>query len=135
MREVGLDYGIDNTVESPVGAIVDGAKESDPGVFSYELFLSRRWFLWKGAVTGVIAFAVVALLIPPRYESAVQLMPPDQNYSAASMMLGAAADRAQSLVGVPGDLLGVKTSGAVFTKILASQTVEDALIRHFDLRR
>lgn len=122
-------------METPVGAMVDPAGNGEPGHFGYELFLRHRWFLLRGALAGVIVFAVVALLIPSRYESVAQLMPPDQSNSAAGMLLGAAAERAQSLVGLPADLLGAKTSSALFTKILTSQTAEDGLIRRFDLRR
>jgi capsule polysaccharide export protein KpsE/RkpR len=39
------------------------------------------------------------------------------------------------LAGLAGDLLGTKTTGALFTKVLQARTVEDSLIDHFDLRK
>lgn len=95
------------------------------------LLLRERWRVLRWALTGLVAFAVISLLIPSRYESVAQLMPPDQGSGG---MLGAAVERAQSL-GLPSELLGTKTNGAVFVKILTSQSAEDALIQRFDLRR
>jgi uncharacterized protein involved in exopolysaccharide biosynthesis len=95
------------------------------------LLLRERRRLVRWAVAGALAFAAIALLIPSRYESAAQLMPPDQG---SSSVLGAALERAQAL-GLSADLLGAKTNGAVFVKILSSQSAEDALIERFDLRR
>jgi capsule polysaccharide export protein KpsE/RkpR len=40
-----------------------------------------------------------------------------------------------SLGGLAGDMLGMKSSGALFTDMLESRTVEDDLIRKFDLRK
>ena len=133
MRETGLDYRPDNTAEEPA-ATVDPAGKSNPGNLDYKLFLRHRWFVLSAAVAGAIVLAVIALLIPSRYESSAQLMPPDQN-SSAGMLLSAATEHAQSLAGIPGNLLGTKTSGALFIKIMASETVAYALIRRFDLRR
>src|SRR6266699_1663884 len=39
------------------------------------------------------------------------------------------------LGGIASDLLGVKSSGALFVGILCSQTVQDRVIRDFDLQR
>lgn len=94
------------------------------------LVLRERRRVLRWAVAGTVLFAVIALLIPSRYEAAAQLMPPDQN---SGSLLGAAMDRAQSF-GLSSDLLGTKSNGAVFVKILTSQSAEDALIERFDLR-
>src|SRR6266571_7680783 len=51
-------------------------------------------------------------------------------------MLSAVAGRAGGLMGgVAGDLLGIKSSGALFIGILRSRTVEDRLVTRFDLRK
>jgi len=95
------------------------------------LLLRERRRVVRWAVLGAAVFAVIALLIPSRYESAAQLMPPDQG---SGSLLGAALERAQSR-GLSSELLGAKTNGALFVKILTSQSAEDALIERFDLRR
>ncbi|MGE5114759.1 MAG: Wzz/FepE/Etk N-terminal domain-containing protein, partial [Acidobacteriaceae bacterium] len=78
------------------------------------LFLSmlqnRRLFL-KCAFVGAMVGGILSFLIHSRYDSQAQLMPPDQNNSG--MLVGLAMDRMQSM-GIPPDLLGAKTSGALF---------------------
>ncbi len=95
------------------------------------LVVVERRRLARAALIGGVLFAALALIIPSRYESAAQLMPPDQ---AGGSLLGAALERAQSL-GISSEMLGAKTNGAVFVKILTSQSAEDAIVAQFDLRR
>lgn len=87
---------------------------------------------------GLLAGIVLAFSIPKRYESTTQLMPPD-NQSGSIAMLAALSNKAGSGAGglapLAGDLLGVKTSGALFVGILRSSTVEDRLIDRFNLRQ
>src|SRR5690349_21149227 len=63
-------------------------------------------------------------------------MPPDpQSTSGMAMMAAMAAKAGGGLAGVAGDLLGLKSSGALFIGVLRSQTSQDRLIQQFDLRR
>jgi uncharacterized protein involved in exopolysaccharide biosynthesis len=79
---------------------------------------------------------VVAFALPVRYESTTQLMPPDTQSGSGMAMLAALSSRTGgALEGVSGDLLGVKSSGALFVGILTSRTVQDRLIERFDLRK
>jgi capsule polysaccharide export protein KpsE/RkpR len=99
------------------------------------LWKHRRFFLRAGAL-GLVASTLVAFLIPKSFTSTAQLMPPDaQSTSALAMMAGMAAKAGGGLGAVAGDLLGVKSSGALFVGVLRSQTAEDRLIRQFDLRK
>jgi len=75
-------------------------------------------------------------LIPKSYISTTQLMPPDpQSSSGMGMMAAMAAKGGAGLAGVAGDLLGLKSSGALFIGVLRSQTSQDRLIQQFDLRK
>jgi len=99
-----------------------------------------RQFVSAAVLRGTILALIVALLIPATYESETQLMPPEQHSGAmgmlaamaGSMSAGAAGGGALSMVG---DLLGMKTTGALFISMLKSETVEDHLIDRFDLRK
>jgi len=51
------------------------------------------------------------------------------------MMAALAAKTGSGLGAVAGDLLGVKSSGALFIGILRSRTIEDRLIERFDLKK
>lgn len=89
-------------------------------------------FLWQ----GMLLFLLVAFLIPATYQSKTELMPPDTQPSAMSMLasLGSGSGLGPGALSVGADLLGLKTSGALFVSLLSSDTVRDDLINRFDLR-
>jgi uncharacterized protein involved in exopolysaccharide biosynthesis len=97
---------------------------------------SRR-FLCRVALYAFCAGTVIAFLIPVRYQSTTRLMPPDSLSNSGLGMVAALAGRAgtDGLGGLAGDLLGVKSSGALFVGILGSQTVQDGLIDQFHLKQ
>lgn len=108
------------------------------------LLWNRRRFLLRGAAIGLLVSALTAFLIPKSYVSTTELMPPDSQSSSASSMAMMAAMAAKisgpgsaagGLGSMAGDLLGLKTSGALFIGVLKSQTVQDRLIQQFDLRK
>lgn len=105
------------------------------------LWQSRR-FLVRAAFSAFVASALIAILMHNRYHAVTRLMPPDTQSSSGLGMLAAMASRAGTGSGVSGfgggiasDLLGVKSSGALFVGIISSQTVQDRIIRDFDLQR
>ncbi len=101
------------------------------------LLWGKRRFLGKVLVTGLIVGGLIALAIPARYESTVQLMPPDSQSTTGAAMLAALTAKAgaTNLGSFAGDLLGVKSSGALFVGILSSRTVQDRLVERFQLKR
>ena len=69
---------------------------------------------------GLLVSTLVAFLIPKSYISTTQLMPPDpQSTSGMAMMAAMAAKGGGGLAGVAGDLLGLKSSGALFIGVSA----------------
>ncbi len=106
------------------------------------------WLLWEGraflgrvTLWGLIVSVAIAALIPNRYQSSVRLMPPDQGSSGLAMLAAMASKNGMgpvmggALGGIAGDLLGMKSSGAIFIDIVRSRSVEDRLIDRFDLRK
>ena len=113
----------------------DSASQNDVVAWLRLLWDGRR-FLVRVAVWGLVLSAIMALLIPKRYESTTRLMPPDsQSGSGMAMMAALAGKGGLGLSSMAGDLLGMKSSGALFTDILRSRTVEDRLVDRFDLRK
>lgn len=95
----------------------------------------RRSFL-RAAAIGLLSSTLLAFLIPKQYTSTTQLMPPDaQSTSGMAMMAAMAAKAGGGLGSMAGDLLGMKSSGALFIGVLRSQTSQDRLIQQFDLRK
>ncbi|HJT70988.1 MAG TPA: hypothetical protein VJ731_12360 [Terriglobales bacterium] len=111
------------------------------------LLWAKRLFLGRVLLFAFVLSTVVAFLIPKRYESKARLMPPDQQSSSGLAAIAALAGRAGGsggglssalgggLGGVAGDLLGLKTSGALFVDMLEGPTIQDAVISKFDLRK
>jgi uncharacterized protein involved in exopolysaccharide biosynthesis len=100
------------------------------------LLWGRRRFFFRAVAAGLVLSTLVAFLIPKSYTSTAQLMPPDpQSTSGMAMMAAMAAKGGGGLAGVAGDLLGLKSSGALFIGILRSQTSQERLIQQFDLRK
>src|SRR5260221_6394129 len=79
---------------------------------------------------------LLAFLIPKQFTATTQLMPPDtQSVSGMALMAAMATKASGGLGAIAGDLLGVKSSGALFIGVLRSQTTQDRLIQQFDLRK
>ncbi len=103
---------------------------------SARLVWAHRALLRNALLVGLAAGVLVALLIPSRYESSVQLMPPDSQSNSGIAMLAALAARTSGGVGsIAGDVLGIKSSGSLFIGILRSRTVEDRLVDRFQLKK
>jgi uncharacterized protein involved in exopolysaccharide biosynthesis len=102
-----------------------------------EILWKDRWFLSKVVAVGLAASLTMALVIPPRFRSTVQLMPPDQASAglAALASLAGGSTGAGALAGLAGDLLGQRTSGDLFIGVLHSRTVRSDLLTKFDLRK
>ena len=132
IRLPGNGLGETDSVVAPI--------ESEQTFLPYlQLFWANRRLLLRTAIYAFVASVVIALLIPVRYESVTRLMPPDGQSSSGLGLLAAMAGHSGAgvggLGGLAGDLLGVKSSGALFVGILNSETVQDRLIEKFQLRK
>lgn len=96
----------------------------------------QRRLIQRATLAGLLVGTLLAFTLPRRYESTTQLMPPDnQSSSGVAMLAALSAKTGGGLAPLAGDLLGIKSSGALFIGILRSRTVQDRLIDRFDLRR
>ena len=96
------------------------------------LVLAREKKLILQVTLGAtILAAIIVFIIPKSYTATATILPPQQNQSVLSAMMGQLAGT-QSL-----DLrdLGLKNPSDVFVAMLKSRTVEDALVNRFDLRK
>lgn len=112
--------------------------ESNPSLLPHlRLFWDNRRLLWRAAIVGLLVSVLIAFIIPVRYQSVTRLMPPDDQSSSGLGMLAAMAGSsgASGLAGMAGDLLGIKSSGDLFIGVLGSDTIQDDLIREFQLMK
>jgi uncharacterized protein involved in exopolysaccharide biosynthesis len=122
-------------MEELVAPEVAVADVREGAVARLRLLWNARSFLGKTTFLGLALGVLSGFLIPKRYEATAQLMPPNGQSGTGMAMLAALSARTGSaLSGSAGDLLGVKSSGALFVGILQSRTVADRLIGQFQLQ-
>lgn len=80
-------------------------------------------------VTGVLAITV-AFLIKPTFSSTAVILPPQQQSSGVSAMLG----QLGGLAGAAGGIAGLKNPNDLYVAMLKSRTIADKLISQFDLK-
>jgi uncharacterized protein involved in exopolysaccharide biosynthesis len=107
----------------------------DRNIARVRLFWSQRELLGRAAAVGLLASLLTAFVIPVRYDSTTRLMPPENQSSSSLMMMAALSGKAGGLGNIAGDLLGLKSTGALFTAILLTRTVQDRLVTQFDLEK
>jgi uncharacterized protein involved in exopolysaccharide biosynthesis len=101
-----------------------------------DMLWDERVLFSRVTAIGFLAATLIAFLIPKRYTTTTRLMPPDTQSASGMMMLAGLAQRAGNGLGaVAGDLLGMKSSGALFVGVLQSETVQNRLIEQFDLKK
>lgn len=108
---------------------------SEQGFVQLRMLWDQRAFLGRVTMWGVALAFVLAFLLPQSFESKTLLMPPEQSNSNLASLVALAGGSSSSLGAFAGNLLGMRTSGALFIGILSSRTVEDRIINQFNLRR
>ncbi len=111
--------------------------DSDRFSFAWSLWRNRSFILQLTSI-GVVFGLALAICIPSRFTATTQLMPPDALGGDGLGMAAIAAgmsDKAGGLGTAAADLLGFKSSGALFVAILKSRTVQDRMVDRFDLQR
>jgi len=108
-----------------------------------QLIWAHRKPVARATAAAVIAFTIIAFLLPKHYIATTRLMPPDygSNLQMALAMPalsgggegGGTGGAGGSVMGIASQLLGLNTSGDLFIGVLQSQTVEDHIIDKFNL--
>jgi tyrosine-protein kinase Etk/Wzc len=102
------------------------------------ILLERKRFIVRFVLGAALLAAVVAFVLPVRYEAKVVLLPPAQNSSISSSLLGQLGNAGPlgslgSLASLAGGSLGLKNPADMYVSFLTSRTVEDAMIQRFGL--
>jgi uncharacterized protein involved in exopolysaccharide biosynthesis len=131
-----VDGGSDRAL-SALSEFGPDATVVDRPYLATKLVWEKRRFIARFVARGTLLSLLIALLLPSRYESKAELMPPDSQSTAMGTLaaLTGGSGGTSGVLSSAADLLGVRTSGALFISILQSHTVEDHLINRFDLRR
>ena len=98
----------------------------------FSMLFRRRWTIRRVTVIAAVLAAVASLFMKPYFQATTIIMPP----ASPAMGLNAAIGGALAGGAVPlvaDGALGIKNTGESYVALLGSQTVEDALIRRFNL--
>jgi uncharacterized protein involved in exopolysaccharide biosynthesis len=114
----------------------DGAVDSPERAWlDLLIVLARRKGLILGCtVTMALLATVISLLLPARYTATTRILPPQQSPSLAATLIGQLAGLGPMATVTPKEQ-GLKNPNDVYIGMLRSRTVQDGLIRRFDLRR
>jgi uncharacterized protein involved in exopolysaccharide biosynthesis len=127
-------------LEAPVpqrgsGSPPDEKPANESLVPKLRLLWSQRQFLWRCCLIGFLASLLIAFLIPAKYKTTVRLMPPDsQSTNGLAMIASLAGQNGNGLGAIASDILGMKTTGALFVAVLRSRTIEDRIVQRFNLK-
>jgi len=111
----------------------DYSGDQDVHLLYFLIVLSRRrkFILLFTAILTILA-VIVVLLLPNQYTADTTVLPPGQNSSMSSAMLGQLGG-AGALASVAGASLGLKNPGDMYISLFKSRTVESNLIQRFHL--
>lgn len=101
------------------------------------LLVGRKRFIIRFVLGAFVLAIVISLLLPVRYEAKVVLLPPQQNSSVGSALMGQLGSLGAlgSLASLAGGGLGLKNPADMYVSLLTSRTVEDAMIQRFGLMK
>jgi tyrosine-protein kinase Etk/Wzc len=95
----------------------------------------HKRFIFRFVLAAAVLAVVVSFLLQDQYEAKIVLLPPQQNSSMASALLGQLGNIGSlgSLASLAGSSLGIKNPSDMYLSLLTSRTVEDAMIQRFAL--
>jgi uncharacterized protein involved in exopolysaccharide biosynthesis len=99
------------------------------------ILLGRKRFIVRFVLGSAVFAAIVSLLLPVQYEAKIVLLPPQQNSSIGSALLGQLGQQMGAL-GSLAALAGggvLKNPSDMYVSLLTSRTVEDGVIQRFGL--
>jgi len=91
----------------------------------------QKMRILKITLAAALLALIVAVLLPKMYTATTTVLPPQQNQSTVTAMLG----QLGAIAGLGSADLGLKNPDDLFVGMLQSRTIEDRLIDRFDLRR
>ncbi len=99
------------------------------------ILLGRKRFIVRFVLGSAVFAAIVSFLLPVQYEAKIVLLPPQQNSSIGSALLGQLGQQMGAL-GSLAALAGggvLKNPSDMYVSLLTSRTVEDGVIQRFGL--
>ncbi len=109
---------------------IKGPAEAD-AIAVLLVLAKNKMRILKITLAAALVALIVAALLPQMYTATTTILPPQQNQSSLTSMLG----QLGAITGLGSADLELKNPGDLFVAMLGSRTVEDRLIDRFDLRK
>ena len=99
------------------------------------VLLERKRFIVRFVLIAAVLAVIISFILPVRYEAKIVLLPPQQNSSIGSALMGQLGSLGSlgSLASLAGGNLGLKNPSDMYVALITSRTVEDAMIQRFGL--
>jgi tyrosine-protein kinase Etk/Wzc len=120
----------DRAAVSKLPPAVEGPREVD-AIAVLQVLANNKMRILKVTLAAALLALIVSVLLPKMYTATTTVLPPQQNQSTATAMLG----QLGAIAGLGSVDLGLKNPDDLFVAMLKSRTIEDRLIDRFDLRR
>jgi capsule polysaccharide export protein KpsE/RkpR len=137
-EEPALEALDTETLSSPVGCLAirrQGSFGERPWLRIALLLWSRRRQLCAAAILGLTVGLAIGFLVPAKYESTVNIMPPDSHGEEEALRLVLEERASPGLAAMAGSFLGAKSPSSLFVYLLRSRTVQEEILRKFNLRK
>ena len=126
-----------DSAEPSAGYPARGLEREEDGEISFLDFLivlveRKRLIVWVTAGFAITA-VVVSLILPSKYTASVTLLPPQQNSSLSSQLAAQLGGGLGSIIQMAGGSSWLKNPNDMYVAMLKSRTVEDGMIRRFNL--
>jgi tyrosine-protein kinase Etk/Wzc len=114
-----------------------GTRSGEPPARAFDILdiltilAARKYTILLSTIAGFVIAVLWVLTVQPDYTAKAMILPPEQEQSTASAMLGQFGGLA-SMAGLTGTL-GIKTPADLYIGILQSQSLIDSMIKRFDL--
>jgi tyrosine-protein kinase Etk/Wzc len=108
--------------------------DSDDEISLLDLLMvlwEHKWLLIGSTLGAGVLAAGITLLMPNYYTATARILPPHQNSSSASALLGQLGGLAAA---AGGNIAGIRNPNDLYVGMLKSRTVADRLIDKFDLK-
>ena len=117
-------------VTSSLQREAEGPREVD-AIAVLQVLANHKIRILQVTLGAALLALIVAMLLPKMYTATTTVLPPEQNQSSATAMLG----QLGAITGLGSMDLGLKSPDDLFVAMLQSRTIADRLIDRFDLRR
>ncbi len=119
---------------APISGSTEAAMENgEVTLLDFLVILAeRKRFIFSVTAVFAVLMTIISLVLPKRYTATTTLLPPQQNNSLANA-LSSQLGNLGGMAALAGGSLGLKNPNDMYVAMLKSETVEDAMVRHFGL--